>query len=293
MSAIEIYDATIGSLGRGDRVAVLEEMKLRAVALADALRAQVTVEVEPGPSDEQLRDAFLVAVTGVSEELLAVVFPLVEYCSDGEHASVAAALQYVVDRVAAADRKSHVLEITATVGIGRVVWAIGAHALASRRVDALAALGGVGTLSQYEEDPVVPIIEDPEYRYLRAFGRSASLEGSGYVEWLRRCPLVAARLRYLAASLDSVVHQVDLLFALRMQATGRTRTYSDGKDRDTVRQLSLRFRDARQRRELASFFGVECGELDGHVEQAYSQIEYNQRPMGPCPPAHRLTGRSA
>jgi hypothetical protein len=83
VSAIDIYDQVIEQLGRGDRVAAREELKRRAVALAQTLEEQLAVDSDVQTTAEQQRDAFLAAATDPAEELLAASLPLIE-CGDAD-----------------------------------------------------------------------------------------------------------------------------------------------------------------------------------------------------------------
>lgn len=292
MSAIDIYDQVIEQLGRGDRIAAREELKRRAVALAQTLEEQLVVESDVETTAEQQRDAFLSAATDPTEELLAASLPLIEYGDADDHAAIAQAIQHVIDRGISEDRGGRIPRISAVIAVARPVWGMATHALTARRVDALLALAGVGTLTRYEERPMLSIVDDRSYRYPEALGGNAGHSYRDYQEWLAARELVAQRLPYLSAALEATFGEADLLLALRMQAQFPGRTYSGGMRNSIVRRLALRFRDPRQRVHLIEFFGVDDRQLDEHVDDAYVQLEHDRDFMAPDLPA-RMLGTAA
>jgi len=291
MSAVPVYDEALERLGRGDRVAALEELKRRAVSLAQRLEQQLGAEQEDAATDEERRDAFLEAASEPAEELIAAAIPLIEYGGADDHAAVAQALQHVVDRVAAAEGAPQISQISAVVVLGRIVWSLATYTLSCRRLDALVALASVGTLPRYyDERPVLPVIDDRSYRYPAALGGNAGHSYRNYQEWLATRELVRERLAYLAVALELTFGEADLLLALRMHGQNRGRTYSGGMRNNIVRRLALRFRDRRQRQYLAEFFGVHDAALDELVDGAYVALEHDRDLMAPDLPARMLGG---
>lgn len=288
MSAIEVYDQVIEQLGRGNRIAAREELKQRAVALAQRLEEQLSVEPDAETTAEQQRDAYLSAATKPAEDLLAASLPLLEYGDADDHAAIGEALQHVIDRGISEDRGGRIPRISAVVAVARLVWGTATYALTARRVDALPALAAVGTLTRYDDRPMLSIVDDRGYRYPDALGGSAGHSYGDYQEWLAPRELVAQRLPYLNAALEATFGETDLLLALRMQAQFPGRTYSGGMRNNIVRRLALRFRDPRQRMHLIGFFGVDDHQLDEHVDGAYVQLEHDRDLMALDLPARML-----
>lgn len=288
MSAIDIYDEALAQLDRGERIGVREEVKRRAVAFAEALNEQLVAEPEAGATPEQHRDSLLAVVTEPAEELLAAALPLAEYGDADDHATIARAVQHVVDCGIADERGGRIARISAVVAVGRVVWAIATYALSARRIDALVTLAGVGTVPRHNEGSTLSLIEDRSYRYPEALGGSAGDSYRDYYNWLVARELVANRLPYLATALDTTFGEADLLLALRMQARFPGRTYSGGMRDSVVRRLAVRFRDVGQRRHLIDFFGVADGQLDATVDGAYVRLEYDRNLIAPGLPARML-----
>lgn len=103
--------------------------------------------------------------------------------------------------------------------------------------------------------PVVTLIS---LRHPDAFGQDAGQAFRDYHGWLSALPLLE-RYPMFAAELDAAFLEGDLLLAMQI-GRSRSRVYSRGRERDTVRRLAARVDDAAQRQELDQLFPGE-GEL--------------------------------
>lgn len=265
MSA-DIVSETLADLGRGDEVAVAERLK----AAADELRS--LLDDLPG-DDGQLtteRVAEILAATDAAgEAFLAVGFPVVEYADSAALAALPRALRHVVGVTAAARTDQTARRLAAVPAVGRLVWALSSFTLHCDRLDALVALARARVAVPFSND-VQPVVALETLRHPNAFGQNAGHAFRDYATWLAARPLVE-RYPLLRAELDFRLLEADLLLAMQ---TGRfrSRVYSLGRERDTVRRLAARVDDGAQRQALAQLFPGE-GELEVRLEQAYAATE--------------------
>jgi hypothetical protein len=277
VTAVALYDEALERLGRGDEVGVAEMLKTEALANAELLQREITAEPEDeAASAEEQVQAFLAAHDEANERLLASAFPAIEYGSERLLSSLGRPVAHLLRPTAQVRSGSGLRPGTAVVVTGRLLWAMATHALFCDRTDVVAALDNVTIRPPDEEREGVPAFGRTEFRYPNALSGKASKSYEHYGSWLGARSLVSGRLVLLAARLDEVFAETDLLLALRLISV-QGRAYSGGAELPTVRRLADRFRDIRQRPGLAALFRVGDDRLDELVESCYRQgLEYDR-----------------
>jgi hypothetical protein len=295
VTAIALYDEALERLGRDDEVGVAETLKTEVAANAELLEQQLSAEPqgETGTAEERVQ-AFLAAHDEANERLLAAAFPAIEYGSERLVSAVGRAAAHLVRPSAQVRSGSALRPGAAIVVAGRVLWGMATYALFCNRTEAVAALDSITIRPPDEDREGVPLFGRSEFRYPHVLGGNAGNSYEHYRSWLSERALVAERLPLFAAELDDIFAETDLLLALRMISVVKHRTYSGGADAPTVRRLSDRFRDPRQRPGLAALFRIDDAGLDELVEPCYRQnLEYDRNRFWDGLPASFLVPEGA
>lgn len=289
MSALELHADVLTRLGGGDEVYVAEELKDRAAALTAVVASEN--EVSGDTSEERLK-SLLVKTDAPAEELLAVLFPIVEYGSAASIAVIPRALVHVARSTSLARLQSGFRAAVGTLVIGRVVWAMTAHALQCNRLDAVAAAWRAVSEPRSGDEPAPPLLADPSIRHPDAYDRDARRGYESHRSWLAERELIRSRYPLLADELDDAFAEADFLLALRAEAVHSYGVYSHGFTRSTVARFRARLRDAEGRRGLSAVFSVALDELDATLSSAYASVRTNPHAWD-RPPEELFTRKNA
>jgi hypothetical protein len=279
MSASDTNAEILGSLGRGDAVAAVEAAKDAAYALAQAIEAQ---------ADEQSAEQVFNRADEPAEELLAVLYPLIEHGSERATEALPRVLLHVAQRTSAALQETSAHRVGGTIVLGRLVWATVAYAIHCGRFDAIAEASRATVRVPFTDDVVTPVIALQTLRYPDALGGNAGNSYENYRDWLHARPLITSRYPLFAGEAEEAIAEADLLLALLL-AQQRGRVYSRGHDRNTVPRLARRLRDGKHQQALAALFHTTEAHLETTLESAYSRLETDQR-RWENPPASLFNG---
>jgi hypothetical protein len=279
MTASDKNAEILGSLGRGDAVAAVEAAKDAAYALAQAIEAQ---------ADEQSPEQVFNRADEPAEELLAVLFPLIEHGSERATEVLPRALVHVAHRTSAALQETTAHRVGGTVVLGRLVWATVSYAIHCGRLDAIAEASRATVRVPFTDGAVAAVIALQTLRYPDALGGNAGNSYDNYRDWLLARPLINDRYLLFAGEAEEAIAEADLLLALLL-AQQRGRVYSRGHDRHTVPRLARRLRDKKHRQALAALFDTIDADLETTLENAYSRLETDHR-RWESPPASLFDG---
>lgn len=266
MTATDRNKETLEALSRGDQIAVVEAVKQVAQAITEAIDAQVE-ETSP----ERVWDA----LSALSEELLAVLFPVIEYGDERALEVIPRALLHVGTQTSAALQETGTHRVGGSVALGRITWAVVAYAIHCGRFDAIADASRATVQVPFSNNETAPLIALTSLRYPDALGGNAGQSFETYRDWLRALPVVTERYPLFSAEFEDVFGEADLLLALLLTQQ-RGRVYSLGRTRRTVPRLARRFRDRKNRGDVSTLFAVPEDDLDQALERAYATLETDQ-----------------
>lgn len=269
MSAVQKNAEALTSLGAGDVVSVIEDVKRTAHALAEE------IDRESGGTPEERINELLERTCKPSEELLALVYPTIEYGDAQAIETIPRALLHVAGRTAAVVRETGPNRIGGVVVVGRLVWAIVAYAVHCGRFEVIADASRASVIVPFSNNEAAPLIGVGVLRYPDALGGNAGRSFEAYREWLQTLQLITERYPLLVAEFDHVFGEADVLLAMVM-ARQRDRVYSLGLDTASAGRLARRLRDPKHRAALRVVFDSSKDELDDALERAYARLETDQ-----------------
>lgn len=278
MSVSETNANALDSFARGDAVTVVEGAKTAAVLIGSAIEA----EDADGTQEERIA-RLLDRTSEPSEELLALLYPLVEYGDAQSLEVIPRLLLHIAERTSATRQETESNRIGGTVVLARVIWAVVAYAIHCGRFAAVAEASRATVRVPFTNGKSEPLIGLQSLRYPDALAGNAGRSLEDYRDWLLERPLVAERYPLFASDVDSVIREADVLLALILARQG-DHFYSMGLDTSTVRRLARRLRDRKHRADLAAIFGVSEAELDDALERAYGFLD-GDRTRWEGPPA--------
>jgi len=284
VSAAARNASALESLGRGDWVAVVEAAKTASLAIS----AEIDVDDTEGTPEERIARLFD-RTREPSEELLALLYPLIEYGDTRSIEVIPRVLLHIAERTSAARQELEPNRIGGTVVLARLIWALVAYAIHCDRFDAVAEASRATIRVPFGSGEIEPLIGLQSLRYPDALAGNAGRSFEDYRTWLQELPLVAERYPLLASEIDEVFREADVVLAMLLGQRGG-RIYSMGLDTATVRRLARRLKDRKHRPDLAVIVGASEDELDETLERAYAALETDQNRWERPPP--KLFGQS-
>ena len=200
MSASDKNAEILGSLGRGDAVAAVEAAKDAAYALAQAIEAQ---------ADEQSPEQVFNRADEPAEELLAVLYPLIEHGSERATEVLPRALVHVAHHTSAALPETTAHRVGGTVVLGRLVWATVAYAIHCGRFDAVAEASRATVPVPFTDGAVAAVIALQTLRYPDALGGNAGNSYNNYRDSLLARPLINNRYPLFAGEAEEAIAEAD------------------------------------------------------------------------------------
>ena len=271
MSAIELNAEVIERLGAGDAIFAAEAAKGAALATGDAINTPAAENTPPAERLEQL----LGRADPHAEELLAAIFPLIEYADELALEIIPRCLVYLAEQTSLALRDNERNERGGVVAVGRLIWAMTTYALHCGRLGAVAASSRALIHNPSSDSDAKQLIAVSTLRYPDALGGNAGNSYRDYREWVAGRELVRESYKLFASELDGAFAEADLLLALRAAAE-RGRVYSGGLNAETAQRFAVRARDSKHARILAETFGTTTDGLEGVLEAAYARLERDQ-----------------
>ena len=152
MSAASRNEAVLEQLGAGDVIRPQESAKERAATVA----ALIDEPYDGGRPPGDLREEMLGRWSEPCEELLAVLFPIVEYADDRAQNVVGRCMLHIAGRTTLVSQDRGWNRQCGVVALGRLIWAITAFSLHCRRLDSVAELSRTSIRAQHGDgvDPL-------------------------------------------------------------------------------------------------------------------------------------------
>jgi hypothetical protein len=271
VSVAELNEEVLGQLAAGDVVTPQESAKERVATLV----ALLDERYDGARTPEDLREEMLARWDAPSAELLAVLFPIVEYGDERAISVLSRCMHRIASATSLMTEERGWNRQCGVVALGRLIWAVTAYSLHCRRLDALAELSRVSIRLQYGGRPVEPLIGTRELRYPDALNQSAGNSYANYRDWLLALGLVSERYPLFARELEESFDEADLVLAIRAALEGG-RAYSAAVDSKTVRRFADHALDPLCRPGLATTFRTSEDALNETLEGAFARVETDQ-----------------
>lgn len=271
MSASELNEEVLGQLAAGNVVGPQESAKKRVATLV----ALIDEPYDGGRTQDDLREEMLERWDVLCVELLAVLFPVVEYGDDRALSVLSRCMRRIADATTVASEERGWNRQCGVVALGRLIWATTAYSLHCRRLQALAELARVSVHAPFGDHRVEPLIALRELRYPVALGQNAGNSYANYREWLLTLGFVTERYELFARELAENFDEADLALAMRAALEGR-RTYCACLDTKTARRFADHAQDPQCRPGLAATFRTSEEDLNETLEGAFARVETDQ-----------------
>jgi hypothetical protein len=271
VSVAELNREVLGQLAAGDVVSPHESAKKRVATLV----ALIEVPYDGARTPGDLREDMLARWCAPSIELLAVLFPVVEYGDERAISVLSRCMLRIASATSLMSEERGWNRQCGVIALGRLVWAVTAYSLHCRRLDALAELSRVSIRLRHGSRPVEPLIGMRELRYPDALDRNAGNSYANYREWLLALDLVSEQYPLFARELEESFDEADLVLAIRAAVEGG-RAYSAAVDSKTVRRFADHALDPLCRPGLATTFRTSEDALNDTLEGAFALVETDQ-----------------
>lgn len=271
MSAVAPNTEVLEQLAAGDIVRPQESAKKRVATIG----ALIDEPYDGGRTPGDLREDMLERWSGPCEELLAILFPLVEYADERAQSVLGRSMLHIAAKTSLASQDRGWNRHCGVIALGRLLWAITAYSLHCRRLDSVAELSRASVSAPYGSRGSEPLIAMRDLHYPDALDRNAGNAYENYRDWLLARSLVPERYELFATEVSESFDDADLMLAMRA-AVEYNGMYSASLETRTVRRLADRLRDPRCRVGLATVFRTTDAELDDTLERAFARVTTDQ-----------------
>ncbi len=271
MSAAALNEEVLGQLAARNVVGPQESAKRRVATLV----ALIDEPYDGGRTQDDLREEMLGRWDVPCIELLAILFPVVEYGDERALSVLSRCMLPVAHATPVASEERGWNRQCGVIALGRLIWAVTAYSLHCRRLDALAELSRVSIRAPFGDHRVEPLIALRELHYPMALGQNAGNSYADYRDWLLALGFVPERYELFARELAESFDEADLALAMRGALEGG-RIYCACLDIKTARRFADHALDPQCRPGLATTFRTTEADLNETLEGAFTRVETDQ-----------------
>lgn len=271
MSAAALNEEVLKQLASGDIVSPQELAKKRVGTLV----ALVDEPYDGGRTQEDLREEMLTRWDAPCVELLAILFPVIEYGDERALNVLARCMLRIASATSVVGDERGWNRDCGVIALGRLTWAVTAYSLHCRRLDALAQLSRVSVRAPFGNRRVETLIALRELRYPISLGQNAGNSYANYRDWLLALGFVPERYELFARERQESFDEADLVLATRAALEGG-RVYCVCLDTKTARRFADHALDPACRPGFATTFRTTEDDLNETLGRAFADVETDQ-----------------